>query len=424
MGRHIQYRLPDGSYVNESSGYRRRRSRHGKSQILRRRFRSFPHSDSDSVRFGDERRLVLLGDPGLHIQRWYTADSGPLALLPASGRFIAVALERAGLDIHYIDHDPLRRGNPLDHVYPELPNDVRMPARIKHYLLVAKPGIVFGNMISAAAGFFLASKGRVDGFALLATLVGVCLVVASGCVFNNCIDRKIDRKMIRTRDRALAKGLISLKIALSYAALLGVAGVATLWAATNLLAVVIVLAGLVIYVGVYSLYMKRNSVYSALIGSLAGATPPLAGYCAGAGCFDMGALILLAIFSLWQMPHCYAIAVYRLEDYTAAAIPVLPVKQGTAVTRKHIVGYILAFMAATLTLTCAGYTGYGALTVATALGVSWLYLAWFGYKASDERLWARKLFIFSIVTIFIVSVMMSIDFTSPVSSALLMSSAP
>jgi heme o synthase len=299
-----------------------------------------------------------------------------------------------------------------------------MSDRIKNYLLVAKPGIVFGNLISAAAGFFLASKGRVDGVTLLATLFGISLVVASGCVFNNCIDRKIDRKMTRTSNRALAKGLISLKIAVSYATILSIAGMALLCAATNLLAVVIVLAGLVIYVGVYSLYMKGNSVYSTLIGSLAGATPPLAGYCAVTGTFDMGALILLSIFSLWQMPHCYAIAVFRLDDYTAAAIPVLPVKQGTTAAKKHIVVYILAFTAATLMLTFGGYTGYSTFAVATVMGLSWLYLAWSGHKASDERLWARKLHIFSILTIFILSVMMSIDFTAPVPSEKLLSYAP
>ncbi len=301
---------------------------------------------------------------------------------------------------------------------------MRMPEGIKNYLLVAKPGIVFGNLISAAAGFFLASKGRVDGVALPATLIGISLVVASGCIFNNCIDRKIDRKMNRTSNRALAKGLISLKLALSYATILGIAGMALLCAATNLLAVVIVLVGLVIYVGVYSLYMKRNSVYGALIGSLAGATPPLAGYCAVTGRFDMGAVILLSIFSLWQMAHCYAIAVFRLDDYTAAAIPVLPVKQGTAAAKKHIVGYILASMAATLMLTFGGYTGYSTFAVATVLGLSWMYMAWSGYKASDERLWAKKLFVFSILTIFILSVMMSIDFTAPVPSEMLLSYAP
>ncbi|MEJ2715612.1 MAG: heme o synthase [Deltaproteobacteria bacterium] len=299
-----------------------------------------------------------------------------------------------------------------------------MPERIKNYLLVAKPGIIFGNLISAAAGFFLASRGRVDGVALPATLIGISLVVASACILNNCIDRNIDRKMSRTRDRALAKGLISVKIAVSYATILGIAGLALLWAATNPLPVVIVLAGLVIYVGLYSLYMKRNSIYGALIGSLAGAMPPLAGYCAVTGRFDMGAVILLSIFSLWQMPHCYAIAVFRLDDYTAAAIPILPVKQGTAAAKRHIVGYILAFMAATLLLTLGGYTGYSTFAVATVLGLCWLYMAWSGYAASDERLWAKKLYIFSILTIVILSVMMSIDFTASVPSEMVLSYAP
>jgi protoheme IX farnesyltransferase len=298
-----------------------------------------------------------------------------------------------------------------------------MAEKIKNYMLVAKPGIIVGNLISAAAGFLLASKGRVDGMALTATLLGISLAVASGCIFNNYVDRHIDRKMLRTRNRALAQGLISAEIAIAYATILGLAGLALLWVATNLLSVAIVLAGLVIYVGVYSLYLKRNSVYSALIGSLAGATPPLAGYCAVTGRFDLEAVILLAIFSLWQMPHCYAIAVFRIDDYSAAAIPVLPVKHGTTTAKKHMVGYILAFMAATLMLTFGGYTGYSTLAVATGLGLSWLYMAWSGYKAPDERLWAKKLFIFSILTIFLLSVMMSIDFTAPVPPEMLLSYA-
>ena len=299
-----------------------------------------------------------------------------------------------------------------------------MLQRIKNYALVAKPGIVIGNLVTAAAGFLLASKGRVDELALLATLTGTSLVVASGCVLNNCIDRIVDQKMIRTRDRALAKGLISLKIAVFYAGILGIAGLVLLWRAANMLSVVIVLTGLVIYVAVYSLYMKRNSVYGALIGSLAGATPPVAGYCAVTGRFDMGALILLSVFSMWQMPHCYAIAVFRADDYTAAAIPILPVKQGTAAARRHILGYILAFMTATMMLTFGGYTGYSTLVVATVLSLCWLYAAWSGYEAPGERLWAKKLFVFSILTIFMLSVMMSIDFTAPVASEIALKYAP
>jgi protoheme IX farnesyltransferase len=131
----------------------------------------------------------------------------------------------------------------------------------------------------------------------------------------------------------------------------------------------------------------------------------------------------LAIFSLWQMPHSYAIAIFRLKDYAAAAIPVLPVKRGTPAAKRHIVGYILAFLAATLTLTFGGYTGTRFLAAAAAMGLSWLYLAWSGYKTSDDQRWAKKLFVSSILTIILLSVMMSIDFTMPPTSPMLLTCA-
>jgi heme o synthase len=301
---------------------------------------------------------------------------------------------------------------------------VSIPKVIKDYLLVTKPGIIFGNLISASAGFFLAAKGRIDLTVLLSSMIGISLVVASGCVFNNCIDRNLDRKMTRTRNRALVKGLISLRLAVSYASVLGIAGVSVLWAATNPLSVALVLTGFAIYVGVYSLYLKRNSLYGALIGSLAGAAPPLAGYCAVSNRLDMGALILLSIFSLWQMPHCYAISIVRFDDFAAAGIPVLPVKLGITAAKKHIVGYVWAFMVAALLLTFGGYTGYSYLAVATTLCLSWLYLAWSGYNTTDNRLWAKKLFVFSLLCIFMLSVMMSLDFTVPATSYTLPTGAP
>jgi protoheme IX farnesyltransferase len=312
----------------------------------------------------------------------------------------------------------------LDHVHPELPYDVTMPEMVKNYLLVTKPGIILGNMVTAAGGFFLASRGRIEISVMMSALIGISLVVASGCVFNNCIDRSMDRKMTRTRNRVLAQGLISTKATVCYAALLGATGTALLWTATNLLSVAMVLSGLAIYVGLYSLYLKRHSVYGTLIGSLAGAAPPLAGYCAVSNRFDTEALILLSIFILWQMPHCYAIAIFRFQDYVAASIPVLPVKLGIRAAKKHIVGYILAFMAASLMLTFGGYTGYTYLVVMTVLGLSWLVMAWSGYRTSDDRFWAKNLLIVSILNIFVLSVMMSIDFTVPASSDPLLTYVP
>ncbi len=296
---------------------------------------------------------------------------------------------------------------------------MRIVETIGNYLLVTKPGMVLGNLVSTAGGLFLASRGRIDTGVVLSTLIGMSLVMGSACVLNNWIDRKLDRMMARTRKRVLAMGLISPKAAMAYGSLLGAAGLGLLWATTNMLVVFIVLAGFAIYVGLYSLYLKRHSVYSTLIGSLAGAAPPLAGYCAVSNRFDMGAVILLAIFSLWQMPHSYAIAICLYKEYAAAAIPVLPVKRGMATAKKHVLWHMLAFMAAALMLTFGGYTGYRYLAVVSVMGLSWLYMAWSGYRTSDDRIWAGKLFVASIATIIVLSAMMTIDFTPAKADTLL-----
>lgn len=287
-----------------------------------------------------------------------------------------------------------------------------MLALLKQYLNLAKPGIVFGNLISVTGGFFLASRGDIDMALYLATALGVSLVIASGCVFNNYIDRDIDQKMERTRNRVLAQGLVSPVHAIVYACVLGVAGVALLYAATNTLAVMLVLMGFVVYVGLYSLWLKRGSVYGTLVGSLSGAAPPVVGYCAVSNEFDAGAAILLLIFSLWQMPHSYAIAIFRFNDYQAANIPVLPVIKGISAAKRQIVLYIAAFVVATLMLTLSGYAGYSYFVVAALSGAYWLWMGVSGYKAVDDRVWARKLFTFSIISITMLSVMMSVDFIS------------
>jgi protoheme IX farnesyltransferase len=283
---------------------------------------------------------------------------------------------------------------------------------IKQYLLVTKPGIIFGNLVSVIGGFFLASKGSLDLPLFLATITGVSLVIASGCAFNNYIDQDIDRIMERTKNRVLVQGLISPKVTLVYATLLGLVGVALLDIVANRLAALLAVMGFVVYVGLYSLWLKRKSVYGTLIGSLSGAAPPVIGYCAVSNQFDMAALILLLIFSLWQMPHSYAIAIFRFKDYQSASIPVLPVKYGISVTKNHIFRYILAFAVATLMLTLSGYAGYSYFVVAALISVGWLAMAQAGFKTTNDQVWAKKLFMFSIIAITTLSVMMSIDFTT------------
>lgn len=279
----------------------------------------------------------------------------------------------------------------------------------KKYLLITKPGIIMGNMIAVIGGYFLASRGHFDLAGLIAAVVGTSLVVASGCVFNNYIDRDIDSMMERTKNRVMVKGLIAPSIALMYGTVLGVLGALVLHFFTNDLALAFAVMGFFVYVGLYTLYFKRNSEYGTIIGSLSGATPPVIGYCAACGQFDMGAAILLLIFCLWQMPHSYAIAIFRFNDYKAADIPVLPIKRGVTIAKRHIVGYIVAFTAAAISLFICDYAGYGFLIAVGLISFYWLFVAIKDYSKANEVQWARRLFVISIFAITILSFMMSFE---------------
>lgn len=268
---------------------------------------------------------------------------------------------------------------------------------LKTYYTITKPGIIYGNAITVIAGFFLASPGGVDWGLLAWTLVGISLVMASGCVANNIIDRDIDALMERTKARALARGEVSVQSAAIYSMVLGVLGALVLALWVNMLALLVALGGLFAYVVLYSLWGKRRTVHGTLIGSMSGAVPPVVGYVAVANMLDLGALILFLMLCFWQMPHSYGIALYRLEDYARAGVPVLPVRKGIRVTKVHTLVYILLFSFAAFSLTVFGYAGYWYARIVLALGALWVAFAVLGFRVGDEKRWARRMYLSSII---------------------------
>jgi len=275
-----------------------------------------------------------------------------------------------------------------------------------NYYLITKPGIILGNLITVAAGFLLA--GSFDPLLFLATLAGIALIIASACVFNNYIDRGIDKKMERTKKRSLAIGAIQGKNALIYGTILGVLGLLTLLLFTNTLTALVAAFGFFVYVCLYSLW-KVHTIYGTAIGSIAGATPPVVGYTAVSGHLDSGALILFAMLILWQMPHFYGVALMHLKDYTKAGIPTLPILKGVPRTKIHMALYTLAFIPVSLLLTVFGFTGEAYLCVALVLGTLWLLLAIKGFFTEDNALYGRNMFRFSLFLITTLSIMMPLD---------------
>ena len=264
----------------------------------------------------------------------------------------------------------------------------------------------------AAAGFLLASKWDTSFGLFAATIFGISLVIASACTANNYLDRDIDRKMARTKKRALASGAISGQVALAYAGVLGVAGFTILLTWTNFLAAAIAWIGYVVYVLAYG-FAKRNTVYSTIIGSVPGAVPPVVGYTAFTDRFDTGAAILFLILVLWQMPHFYAIAIYRYDDYKAAGLPVLPVAKGFRTAKLNILFYVVGFCLAISALTAFAYSGYVYLALALGLGLSWLWRAWMGFKTRDDKRWARGFFVHSLIVISILSILIALGSVLP-----------
>src|SRR3989344_3340310 len=279
---------------------------------------------------------------------------------------------------------------------------------LREFYSLAKPGIIRGNLLTATAGFFLASQGSIDWWLYLAALGGLALVIASGCVFNNYIDRGIDAKMARTKARALVQGRISNQTALIYGSVLLVLGLGTLGLGTNGLTALIALSGWFFYVVVYSVW-KRRSVYSTIVGSVAGAVPPVVGYTAVSGQLDSAAVTLFAILVLWQMPHFYAIGIRRRKEYAAAGIPILPVKQSMQSAKINILLYILGFTAAASLLTAYDYATNFYLAIALVLGLWWLSAGIKGFSTNDDVVWAKRMFRISLVVITGWSVAIVID---------------
>lgn len=190
---------------------------------------------------------------------------------------------------------------------------------IKRYYGLAKPGIIYGNILVAAAAFAFGSQGGIEWEKFFLMLAGLACVIGGSCVLNNIADRRLDAKMTRTAGRALAAGLISPRRAALYAGVLLGFGVTLLWA-TNIFALAAALAGAVVYVCMYTPLKPRSSL-ALYVGAVAGATPPVVGYAAAAGRLDWYAAALFAVLYLWQVPHFLAIARYRFSEYAAAGIP-------------------------------------------------------------------------------------------------------
>ena len=282
--------------------------------------------------------------------------------------------------------------------------------RVRDYIQLMKPRIIVLLLVTTAGAIWLASQGEPDTNILLTTLFTGTLAAGSPNTINCLYDRDIDRVMVRTQRRPIPAGRITPWQALVFAVVLAVGALVLQVWRVNVLSALLEWAGILVYVLVYTHWLKRSSPQNIVIGGAAGAIPPLVGWAAVTGELSACAWILFAIIFIWTPPHFWALALMIREDYAQVGVPMLPVVAGSEQTTQQILLYTLLLIPTSLLLVypCGVVGGLYAL-IALALGGIFLYKVFQLFAQPQEISLARSVFKYSILYLMLLSLGMGLD---------------
>ena len=267
-------------------------------------------------------------------------------------------------------------------------------AAVRDYISLLKLRIVALLDGTALAVMIPAAHGHPRLESVFAVLVGGTLAAGGAHAINCWFDRDIDAEMSRTRRRPIPDGRIPPWHGLAIGIALNVIAFAALWAWANVLAASLALAGTLIYVFVYTIWLKRSTPQNIVIGGAAGAIPPLVGWAAATGGLDLTALALFAVIFFWTPPHFWALAQMIKADYEQAHIPMLPVVAGERSAKRQTVVYAVLTLAVSVVPFFTGSAGGIYLAGAAVLGVGLVTITLLDLSG---RRWTRRLFTYSIV---------------------------
>jgi protoheme IX farnesyltransferase len=232
------------------------------------------------------------------------------------------------------------------------------------------------------------------GLVLLTCLGGALSAGGAGAI-NHVLDRDIDRTMARTANRPVASGRVSPAAGMAFGVALGAGAFVLLATTVNLLAAALSLSGLLGYVFVYTLWLKRTTPQNIVIGGAAGAVPPLVAWAAVTGELTGTPLYLFAIVFFWTPPHFWALSLLMKDEYARAGVPMLPVVRGERETRRQILLYTILLYAVSQLPFCAGAFGMTYLVASVLLGAAFI-LGAVRLSRSPERRNALRLYLFSL----------------------------
>ena len=255
--------------------------------------------------------------------------------------------------------------------------------KVRAYVALTKPRVVELLLVTTAPVMFLAERGLPDLWLVLATLLGGAFSAGSASAFNCYIDRDIDRLMKRTQNRPLVTGDLSDREALVFAWILGATSIVWLGVFTNWLAASLSLAAILVYVFVYTIWLKRRTEQNIIWGGIAGCFPVVIGWAAVTGSLSWAPIILFAVIFLWTPPHYWPLSMKYRDDYQQASVPMLAVVRGRTVVGLQVILYAWATVACSLLLIPVAPMGIFYTVVAVGSG------AWFIYES--HRLYGRAI---------------------------------
>ena len=277
---------------------------------------------------------------------------------------------------------------------------------VRDYLSLLKLRIVLLLDATAIGVMFPAAHGHPRVVAVLAVLMGGTLAAGGAHAINSWFDRDIDAEMHRTRRRPLPGGRIPAWHALAIGVVLNILAFAVLWSGANLLAAFLALLGTLIYVFVYTVWLKRTTPQNIVIGGAAGAVPPLVGWAAATGRLDLTALALFGVVFFWTPPHFWALAQVIKADYARAQIPMLPVVAGERSAKRQSVAYAVLTAIVSVIPFLTRSAGDVYLAGAIVLGVGLVGLTVLDLSG---RRWTRRLFAYSIVYVALLFLLFAIS---------------
>jgi protoheme IX farnesyltransferase len=264
----------------------------------------------------------------------------------------------------------------------------------KDLLMLTKPIVVALLLVTTYAGMVIGARQWPDFWLTFWTLLGGFMAAGGSGAINQYIDREDDQKMQRTQKRPIPSGRLTPGEGLAFGVALLLASFYLMVAFVNLLAALLSLAGMIYYVLIYSIFLKKTTVQNIVIGGGAGAIPPLVGWAAATGSLNIPSLLLFAVVFMWTPPHFWALALVRCNDYARAGVPMLPVVRGEKETRWQILVYTVELVALTLLLPVFGLGGSIYFIGALVLGAWLLATAWQVWKQEGNKI-AWKMYRYS-----------------------------